>query len=228
MADVELSTREFGPVDGRRAAVLFGLMAAVGAAYWFLLPVVQSMIIPTAPGGDGGPWVLRPSTPARFGAMAVLASVTAAYLDRPLRRLWAKQDAALGSRYDPFRGRPGRRGRLILQTVPLLLLYAAALVFYLGSWTTIHMGGIDERLPWALRHHAFRDVASLETIPDGERSDSLREAGPWYAIHLRTGRTLTLNLQNEGTTHEELAAIAAFVADRTGLRWERRADARYR
>jgi hypothetical protein len=67
-------------------------------------------------------------------------------------------------------------------------------------------------------------VASLTTIPDGERSESLRQNGPWYSIKLRSGRTIILSLDNEGTTPDELEAMATFVADRSGLSWVRRSD----
>jgi hypothetical protein len=163
-----------------------------------------------------------------FGAVAVLACVTLPVLVGPLRRAWEREDAALGTRYDPLHGRPVKRGLIVGKALLLLLVYAAALLFYLLSWTTIGPDGIQQRLPWGTLTHSFQDIASLEMIPEGQRSDSLRQNGPWYDITLRSGRSIALSSDNEGTTPDELAAMTAFVAERSGLAWARRSDARPR
>ena len=97
-------------------------------------------------------------------------------------------------------------------------------MFYLLSWQTIGSDGIEEHLAWTTRHHSFQDIESLETIPDGERSDFLNEDGPWYSVKLQSGRDITWSLENEGITKDELTAMAAFIANRSGLAWARRSE----
>jgi hypothetical protein len=155
-----------------------------------------------------------------------MASVTLPLLTRPFARVWANEDAALGTRYDPFHGKRAKRAALVFKGWLLFVVYAASLVFYLFSWETIGPDGIEEHLPWATFNHSFQDIESLETIPDGERSDSIKQNGPWYSIKLKSGRFITISDENEGSTPDELAAMAALVADRSGLAWGRKSDAR--
>jgi hypothetical protein len=228
MKKAEIPTRDVGRTDGKRAIISVGALVVVFTVYWFLLPAIQSQIIPDAPGGAGGPWVFRPILAFHFGAVAVMACLTAPLITGPLRRRWTNEDAALGSRYDPFRRRPAQRALFLLRGGALLLIYAVSLMFYLLSWTRIGPEGIEQRLPWTRLRHDFGDVASLTTIPEGERSDSLKQNGPWYSIELRSGRTIILSLDNESTTPDELEAMATLVADRSGLSWGSRSDTRVR
>jgi hypothetical protein len=230
MADTAtpVKSRRFRRTDAKRTFVSVVLLAIVGVCYWFLLPAIQSQIIPSGPGGRTGPWVLRPIFAFHFGAVAVMACVTVAVIVGRLKRKWEREDAALGTRYDPLSDRPMKRVFVAFAACLLFLVYAAALVFYLLSWTIIGPDGIEQRLPWGTLHHSFQDIESLETIPDGERSESLRQNGPWYAIKLRSGRSITLSTDNEGLTSDELSALTSFVADRSGLVWVRRSDARVR
>ena len=226
--DTPAISRNFSRSDGKRAGISIAILVVVGACYWFMLPGIQSQIIPDAPGGTNGPWVLRPILAFHFGAVAVMACVTVPLIAGPLKRKWKHEDAASGSRYDPFAGRPVRRAIFVFKGAVLLIVYAAALMFYLLSWETMGPGGIEQHLPWTTLHHSFQDIASLETIPDGERSDSLKQNGPWYSIRLRNGRSITWSLDNEGITQDELTAITTFVAQRSGLAWARRSDTRAR
>jgi hypothetical protein len=203
-------------------------MAIVGVGYWFILPAIQALIIPNAPGGNSGPWVVRPILAFHFGAVAVMAAVTLPLLARPLQQLWKHEDAALGTRYAPFHGRPVKRGLLLIKGFLLLAIYASGMVFYLFSWTIIGPDGIEQRLPWTTLNHSFQDVVTLEKIPEGERSDSIKQNGPWYSIKLKSGRSITLSDNNEGITSDELRALAAYIADRSGRTWARRSDARAR
>jgi hypothetical protein len=157
-----------------------------------------------------------------------MAAATVPLIIRPLRKVWAREDADLGSRYDPFHCVLALRVLFFVKGLLLLAVYAAALVFYLFSWTKVGPDGIEQRLPWATLNHTFGDILSLEMIPDGERSESLRQNGPCYSVTFKGGRYLSLSADNEGTTHEELRALTAYIADRSGLRWARRADARAR
>jgi hypothetical protein len=139
--------------------------------------------------------------------------------------MWEREDAALGSRYNPLYGRPLKRVLLVCTCLLLLLIYASALLFYLFSWTIIGTDGIEQRLPWATLNHSFQDIQSLEAIPDGDRSDSLKQDGPWYCIKLRSGRSITFSSENEGITPDELTAMTSIVAKRSGLVWAKRSDA---
>jgi hypothetical protein len=223
-----LPSRSFGKTDTGRAFRMFGLVAVVGVCCWFMLPALQWLVRPRAPGGANGPWVVRPITAIHFGAMAVMTSVTVPILAGPLRRRWEREDAALGTRHDPFGGWSGLRAAFYLKGFLLLLIYGAALAFYLFSWTVIGPDDITQRLPWTTLHHSFADIVSLETIPDGQRSDALSQNGPWFSINLRDGRSITLSDDNEGMTREDLAAVTAFLVKRAGRAWVTRSDLHFR
>jgi hypothetical protein len=227
-AETPVVPRGFTKVDAKRAFISVAILAIVSVCYWFALPAVQSLIIPSAPSGRYGPWVLRPILAFHFGAVVVMAAVTLPLITWPLWRVWAREDAASGTRYDPFQGRRIKHALLIVKSLLLLVLYAAALLFYLFSWEFIGPDGIEERLPWTTLNHSYQDISSLETIPAGQRSESISKDGPWYSVKFKGGRSITLSDDNEGITFEELTAMTAFIADRSGLVWERRRDARPR
>src|SRR6266566_9497483 len=167
--------RNFSRLDGKRSIIMVAIFALVGGCYWFMLPGVQSQLVPNAPGASAGPWVLRPILAFHFGAVAVMASVSLPVIARPLRSRWRREDAALGTRYDYFHARPVTRFVFISRGILLLLIYASGLTFYLFSWTAIGPAGIEQRLPWGTLHHSFGDIMSLEVIPAGERSDAMKQ-----------------------------------------------------
>ncbi len=206
--------------------ILFAILVAACVFYWFLLPYAQSWVLPTAPGGLQGPWVIRPIVAIHACAMAALACLTVPLVSLPLRRIWNRRDHEVGTQYTPFRGRPVKFVGLLLAGVFLLLLYSAALVFYLFSWTVVGPEGIGERLPWGFKNYAYTDIVLLETIPPGMHSESIAQDGPWYCVELKGGREIKLSLDNEGLAETELRAIAAFVAERCRMTWQRRPDAR--
>jgi hypothetical protein len=224
--DTPLTPRSFSSADAKRTFLLFATLAAVGGAYWFLLPGIQTLFIPSAPGGVVGPWVIRPIVAIHAGAAAVMACVTVPLILGPLQRRWQHEDAALGTRYNPLHDRPLARAGYTVKGWLLVVIYAFALVFYLFSWTTIGPDGIEERVPWTTRTRSFQNIKSLETIPVGQRSDSIAQPGPWYSMNFRSGGSLTLSLDNEGTTPEELTAITSLIAKQSGLAWLPRPDAR--
>ncbi len=226
--DSPSTLRGFALADAKRGLVSFAALVLLSGCYWFLLSGLQSWMIPAGAGGETGPWVVRPILAFHFCAAALMAAVTAPFLLGALRKRWNREDAAQGSRFDPFAGRPVRRALFLIRGGLLVIVYLAALLFYLRSWVVIGPAGIEQHLPWATLHHSFQDIATLETIPEGQRSDSLRQDGPWYSISLQSGRAMTWSLDNEGITREELAAIARFVAERSGRAWERWSDARAR
>ena len=225
-AETPRMTRGFSRSDAKRVFIRIAMCAIAGVGYWFILPAIQSLIIPNTPGGKNGPWVLRPILAFRFGALVVMTAVTLPLITWPLEKIWTREDAALGTRYDPFHDRPGKLASLVVKGLLLMVVYASALVFYLLSWEIIGPDGIEQHLPWTTLHHSFQDIEVLETIPDGDRSDSLDKNGPWYSIKLKSGRSISFSEDNEGCTREELSAMAAFIADRSGRAWVRRTDSR--
>jgi hypothetical protein len=78
--------RGFSGTDAKRAFIFVALLVVVGGCYWFILPAIQSLIIPNAPGGRNGPWVVRPVLAFHFGAAAVMSAVTLPFITRPLQR----------------------------------------------------------------------------------------------------------------------------------------------
>ena len=223
-----VAVRKISGADRWRAISMLAIFAGVGAGYWLLLPGIQSLIIPDGPGGKDGPWVIRPIVAIHAVSAGLLAALTVVFILVPLRKRWACEDAALGTRYDPLQGQSMLRVVLLLKGSLLMLVYAAGLAFYLFSWEIVGPDGILEHVPWATRKYAFQEVAMLEYIPDGERSDFLVRNGPWYAVTLKDARRIAFSLDNEGMTPEELVALTAMIADRTGLAWMKVPDARVR
>ncbi len=131
----------------------------------------------------------------------------------------------MGTRYDPFCGRPGKRELLHVKGFLLLALFATGLFFYLFSWKMIGPDGIEERLAWTTSNHSYQDIASLEMIPYGLRSESLTQNGPWYSIRFKSGRYIIMSDENEGSTREDLRVMTTYIAHRSGLKWVRRSDA---
>ena len=72
--------------------------------------------------------------------------------------------------------------------------------------------------------YSFEDIESLETIPNGARSESNRKNGPWYAIQMRDGRKITLSEDNEGITPDRLRDITTYISEKSGLTWTLRHD----
>lgn len=219
-------TRRFGRADAMRAVISLVLVAVFAGLYWIALPSLQARFLPDVPGGEDGPWIVRPILAMRFGAMAVMTAVTLPFAMRPLHRLWKQEDASRGTRLKPLR--PWTRLAVFIKGFLLLAIYGMALAFYLLSWLVISPEGIEQRLPWTTLRHSFDDIATLQTIPEGERSERLDENGPWYSIQLKSGRVITVGLSNEGVTLEELQAMTDLVSEKAGQEWQRRADSKPR
>jgi hypothetical protein len=220
------NARDFSGANAMRVVVFVATSAIVFVGYWLMLPRIQSLIIPSISGGDKGPWLVRPDLGFHFGAAAAMAGVTVPVLTWPLDQIWKREDGTLGTRYDPLQKIPAARGILLVKAFFLLAVYVTGLVFYLFSWTLIGPGGIEQRLPWTTRKHSYQDIVWLETIPDGERSNSIAQDGPWYLVRLKDGQSITLSHENEGVTAEELRAMTTYIADRSGIRWARKNDSR--
>ena len=50
-----------GMNETARTAIILAVVVASFPAWYLLLPCIQSVLIPTMPGGNAGPWVVRPA-----------------------------------------------------------------------------------------------------------------------------------------------------------------------
>ncbi len=202
------------------------IAVVVFVASYFSLPAIQSLMLPKLAASSSGPWLVRPIIAFHFGACAVSTVAAMPVFMAPLRRRWRAADVADGTRYDPFHGRPVAKASMYVKGTLLLLVYASAMAFYLFSWQIVDAHGITQRLPWGTTTYGFGRVAALECIPEGFRSDSLKQEGPHYSLALENGRTFTFDLDNEGMTEARLETITSYIRDQVGGRWEVRPDAR--
>jgi hypothetical protein len=194
-----------------RSGIIIAIFAAVGVVYWFVLPVVQTLLLPDAPGGTSGPWIVRPEKTTHIFTVMALGAVTTPLLVWPLSRVWKRQDIALGSKYVSFQRRTAWFYAVMIQGLLLAVVYASAILFYLFSWTVISPDGIEQHLPWTTRKYPFQSVSSLRI--------SRRNNDLVYEIYTQDGNYLPFSKSNEGTTSDELAAMTAFIAARTGQQW---------
>jgi hypothetical protein len=224
MAETESHTtitpRKFGQIDAGRCAIFLILLIGAFAAWFFILQWIQFAILPKVAGGERGPWLIRPIIALHFCACAITSMLSVPFLMKRFRDRWNARDAAVGTKYDPFCDRPGRKVGLMLKGGALALIYAAALPFYLYSWTIVTPGGIELQSPWGHRNYTFTQVRSLQIIPAGMRSDKLRKNGPWYQVEFADGRNFTFSSDNEGSRESEQSAIATFIAKHTGRSWQ--------
>jgi hypothetical protein len=225
MVEPELAPRKFKPTDAGRGAIVLVLLAVVFATWFFLLPWIQAAILPTAPGGSTGPWVIRPIVAVHFCACAILSAVTLPLLMTRLRIRWNAADAAAGTRFDPFRNRLGGKVGIFVAGGALLLIYAAALLLYLRCWDEVGPAGIQGRMPWGRKCHSFDQITSLKMIPSGMHSDGVARDGPWRRVVFVDGHTFIFGHENEGCSEAEVSAIARFIAERSGHAWRALADA---
>lgn len=222
-----LPQRDFSDVDAKRLAIILAVVAVWFICNWFALSAVSAVMLPADVGGKSGPWIIRPIRGVHFGATAVMAAITCPLILAPIQRNWPREDVELGSQYIPLQGRP-LKSRLLLKSFLLFIGYSVCFAFYLLSWTKIGPDGIQYRLPWSTTLYQYREIQALEAIPEGERSESITQNGPWYEIKMKDGSRITFSLDNEGTSTEEMASIALYAADQSGLRWMRRRDSKKR
>ena len=71
--------------------------------------------------------------------------------------------------------------------------------------------GIEQHLPWTARDHSFQDIKSLETIPDGERSDSIVHSRIRFSL-IATRKTYGAGYC--GTVHPSLTGLTLTSHDR--------------
>jgi hypothetical protein len=195
---------------GRMAVVLLALGATFGLA-WVALPILRAALLPVAPPGG---WVLGPPLAFRFAACAVISACTLPFVLRPLGRRWRARDlAARGAPIDPLANAPGVRSARLVQGAILLVVYAIGGAFYFASHTEVLPDRIVIQTPLGARSYAYAQIAALEReAPVGGQPER-------YAMRFDDDRWGYFSTDAEGTTEAEIAAIAAHVSARAGLRW---------
>ncbi len=211
----QIGLRRFNLVDARRTVMMFILMGVFYAASYYLLPWIQALILPRAPGGAMGPWVVRPAWVLRVFAAVILSVAPLPLLIMRFRRRWDAEDAAAGTQYDPFAGRPGWKVRIFVRSGLLALIYGIGLPFYLFSWTVVGPAGIDQRLPWGHRNRSFDKIKSLELTP-------------WHKVVFVDGPSFTFGENNEGCSQADVSAMESLIAERSGQKWRVLPDAKPR
>jgi hypothetical protein len=204
----------------------FLFLSATFVVCYFLLALIQSAFLPKAPNGTEGAWVIRPDRALHFCACAVVSAVTTPFLMAPLRKRWIEEDLVHGSRHDPFHGSRIRWIAVAIQSGALLLIYSAAFVFYLNSWTMVSRAGIDLKLPWGRKHYDFAQIRLLQMVPPAMRSETAAKNGPWYNVEFNDGRAEDFSADNEGLTASEQLAVAEFIAKQCNMAWQIYPDAR--
>jgi hypothetical protein len=228
MVKSELATRKLGRSDAGRMAIVFAFLVGIFAVWYFVLPAIRALFSPTASGGDQGPWVVWPIIAIRFCACAVLTAVSVPLAMQPLRRRWLAQDIAAGSCYDPYRKQPFRKACVYLAGSALLVIYGAALVFYVSWWDIVGPAGITEHGPFGSKTHSFDQIRSLEVVSKRMRRDDdhLVGDGPWHRVEFIDGRSYAFGRDNEGWSEAEESAIAEYIAEKSKQTWYVREKAR--
>ncbi len=165
-------------------------------------------------------WLLRPAEVLRFGVCTVLSAVTVPFLLHPLHERWRDEDRA-ARRGGSGEVRPSRRsnGALLIKGGLLFLVYLVTGAFYLLSWSTYALEGIQVRTPLGTRTYTYDQVTQLLVIPPGYR-DGPSKPGPEFAMELDDGRWAYFGLHSEGAEVEDLEAIARMVSRESGLEWK--------
>jgi hypothetical protein len=209
-------------MDGGRMVIALVLLAGIFAAWYFVLPWIRALFLPTASGGVVGPWMVYPNVAARFCACAFLSAVSLPFVMIGLRKRWNDADAAAGTRYDPFRGRPLAKIGPYLAGSVLCVIYGLALYFYFSCWAIVGPAGIDDRGPWRRKTHSFDQITSLEVVTRQMRHDDdhlIGNDGPWHKVAFVDGGTFDFGPEHEGCSEADISAIEKFIAQRSGKAW---------
>ncbi|MEM7782796.1 MAG: hypothetical protein AAF939_07230 [Planctomycetota bacterium] len=219
----QLSARKYSWIDAKRFIIFMSILAILTVFFWFLVPNIQAQILPQAPGGKNGPWVVKPHWNAHVAASVFFAAMIHPLFMIPLAEFWEREDISLGSEWKPSIELP--KWEIYIRAGLFLTAFSFGMLMYFASWVEIGPDGVDKRFLWMNRHFSFEDVELLEMVADGDYSESSNEYGPWYRIKSENGFA-TFGLGNEGLTVEDLSAIASFVSDKVQLVWRRKSDSR--
>lgn len=206
------TTAERVTLAGRMAISLLALGAVFGL-FWLALPILRTALQPVAPPGG---WVLGPPVALRFAACAVLSACSFPWMLRPLGRRWRERDLAeRGAPLDPLAASPARKTGALIQGMLLLAVYGAGGAFYFTSYTEVLLDRIIVHGPLGARSHGYAEVSAMELqAPTGGQPER-------YALRFKDGRWAYFGSDAEGTTSDEISAIAAHLSARTGLSWLR-------
>lgn len=199
-------------VAGRMAISFVALGAAFGLL-WLALPLARAAMLPPAPPGG---WVLGPPVAFRFGASAVLTAFTLPLVLRPLGRRWRERDlAARGAPLDPLASAPRLRAKSLIQGALLLIVYLVSGAFYFASYTEVLADRFVDHSLFGTRGYDYHRVSALELqAPAGDQPER-------YALRFDDDGWAYFSTDQEGTTAEEIAEVAAHIAAHTGLPWLR-------
>jgi hypothetical protein len=213
-----------GMNETARTAIILAVVVASFPAWYFLLPCIQSVLIPSMPGGNAGPWIVRPAHIMHLLGSGFLAISMWPLVSLLLPRAPAQPAATREARFDPFADRPNLKAEIWVKSIAMLLIYAAMVPLYLYSWNAVTADGMERQSPLGRTTHTFAEIKSLETIPAGMHSRKLRKDGPWYRVNFTDGREFTFAPGNEGTTDAEQSAMARFISQHSGQRWQTVSD----
>lgn len=149
------------------------------------LPVViQASLLPKAPGGAEGPWLIPPDQSGRVVGCIAIAGILTLLLTLPFHKRWKANSLAAGYwRFDD-----------IPHFYPPLhpcgpavdpLIAAAMLSRYFCSWRLISTDGIQVRMPHAQTDYRFEHITALglKPLPIPTEIDRYK-----YYIHFADGR----------------------------------------
>ncbi len=220
-----LPTRGFRSIDLDRMAICLILLVVSMAGSFFLLEWIQGLILPSFPGGQEGPWLIRPVLALHFSACAIMSAVLVPVLTINMRRRWKAQDIAAGSKHDPYVNRPWFKLPFMTLGLFYACLYGFGATLYLYSWQIVGPEGIESQSPRGHRNYTFNQILWLETIPAGMRSKSLKKDGPWYQVQFTDGHKISFGPENEGSSAAEQTTIAAYIAEQSKTKWRVYGDA---
>lgn len=197
-----------------RFCIVLVLLPVSFITYFFALPVIQSIVVPYAPGGDSGPWLVRPIEAMRFGSAAFLTAITGPVITSgPLRKLW-QPHRELDSSIIPKHS--FRYYRYMVKGFLLMLVSAVAMAMYLFSWSYIGPDGIKQRFLWKSAYHTYDEIRALRIVFPALQSEAAK--GLKYCVDFK-GPDVTFGLENEGMTAQEVQALSMFIATRSGREW---------
>lgn len=226
----KLTTPEAGHLRGLLPLIILGVivlaaLAPVFTAWYFVLPYIQKAVIPTAPGGTTGPWVVRPIAADHYVACAAFTAASMGFImlvRAPFRKRRNAVGTAAGTGHVSFYRQPFAKTKVFIANFAMVVVLASMVTFYFRSWTVFEPGGIEVQSPWGYKKYSYDQIKSLETVPDGFRSGPT--AGPSYTITLDHGLVINLSLRNEGCSKTDLSAIAAFIAEQSKRTWQLQDD----
>ena len=196
------------------ATAVIVVSGVVFTTTYFLLPLLQSLLLPEAP-ADG--WLVRPPRATRFGATIVISCFMIPFL---MRWLWrrAGQLPLVAREAEKLKGLPVFKCVSILGFI-VLILYGFGGVLYFSAYTSITDQEIAVHNIVNPRRYEMDDIASLVEIPEGFHVKT--DYGPMLFLHFQDGSFKSLSLDCEGLTPQDLLGMRRMLSERSGKPWQR-------